>query len=258
MRPNRIRPQPRSNVGGMRLQQDYYEVLGVTRGASDEEIKRAFRGLARRLHPDVAETPRHEGFQAAVEAYRVLSHPKRRRLYDRLGLRPRREPAPRPTPAAPPVVLELEWWEAERGASKPIELVDTAQCAECLGRGIPRGVIPAVCIECRGAGRLNRVTETKDIRLLEVHPCSLCDGRGHSRVEPCRTCAGCGTTVSPATVRVRTPPGVNDGDVLAVDGLAQRFLLKVGHRPRDSRLVLAVSALALAAAVALLLYLLLR
>jgi molecular chaperone DnaJ len=242
----------------MRLQQDYYEVLGVTRSASDEEIKRAFRGLARRLHPDVAQSAGGEHFQAAVEAYRVLSHPKRRRLYDRLGLRPWRQPEPRPAPGVPPVELELEWWEAERGASKPVELQDKAQCAECLGRGIPRGVSPAVCIECRGSGRINRVTETADMRLLEVHPCRLCEGRGHDRVEPCRTCAGCGTIVSPTTVRVRTPAGVSDGDVLAVDGLAQRFVLRVGQRPRDSRIVLLVSGLALAAAVALLLYLLIR
>ena len=241
----------------MRLQQDYYEVLGVTRGASDDEIKRAFRGLARRLHPDVAESPAGESFQTALEAYRVLSHPKRRRLYDRLGLRSRR-PAPRPGPAAPPIALELEWWEAERGASKPIEVDDRADCAECQGRGVPHGVSPALCIACRGAGRLSRVTETTDVRLLEIQPCALCEGRGHDVVEPCENCSGHGMIVSPTTVRVRTPAGVHDGDVLAVDGLAQRFVLRVGHRPRDSRLILALSALALLAAVALLLFLLLR
>jgi molecular chaperone DnaJ len=241
----------------MRLQQDYYEVLGVTRGASDEEIKRAFRGLARRLHPDVAESPTGESFQAALEAYRVLSHPKRRRLYDRLGLRSRR-PAPRRGPSTPPIELVLEWWEAERGASKPVELHDKAHCADCQGRGVPHGVSPALCIACRGTGRLNRVTETKDVRLLEVQPCTQCESRGHDVVAPCESCSGHGTIVSPATVRVRTPPGVHDGDVLAVDGLAQRFVLRVGQRPRDSRLILAVSALALLVAVALLLFLLLR
>ena len=258
MRPNRIRPRRRFIDGGMRLQHDYYEVLGVARGASDEEIKRAFRGLARRLHPDVAESPTDDGFQAAMEAYRVLSHPKKRRLYDRLGLRSRRPPAPRSATAVPPVELSLEWWEAERGASKPVDVHDRAHCAECLGKGIPHGVIPALCIECHGSGRVHRVTETKDLRLLEVIPCSLCEGRGHDVVEPCESCSGHGTIVSPTTVRVRTPPGVSDGDVLAVDGLSQRFILKVGERPRDSRLVLLVSACALAAAVALLLFLLLR
>jgi molecular chaperone DnaJ len=241
----------------MRLQQDYYEVLGVTRGASDDEIKKAFRSLARRLHPDVAESPTGESFQAAVEAYRVLSHPKRRGLYDRLGLRPRR-PDPRRGPSAPPIELVLEWWEAERGASKPVELNDKAHCAECHGRGVPHGVSPALCIGCRGSGRVTRVTETADVRLLEVQKCSLCGGRGHDEVAPCEGCSGDGTIVSPTTLRVRTPPGVHDGDVLAVDGIAQRFVLKVGQRPRDSRLILAVSALALAAAVGLLLFLVLR
>jgi molecular chaperone DnaJ len=243
----------------MRLQQDYYEVLGVTRGASDEEIKRAFRGLARRLHPDVAQGPTDEGFQAAMEAYRVLSHPKKRRLYDRLGLRSRRPAATTGAASAvPPIELTLEWWEAERGASKPVEVHDRVHCAECLGKGIPHGVSPALCIECRGSGRVHRVTETKDLRLLEVIPCSLCEGRGHDVVEPCIPCSGHGTIVSPTTVRVRTPPGVDDGDVLAVDGLSQRFILKVGERPRDSRLVLLVSGCALATAVALLVFLLVR
>jgi DnaJ-class molecular chaperone len=102
------------------------------------------------------------------------------------------------------------------------------------------------------------VTETADVRLLEVQKCPLCEGRGHHEAPPCESCSGGGTIVLPTTLRVRTPPGVQDGDVLAVDGIAQRFVLKVGQRPRDSQPILVVSALALAAAVGLLLFLLLR
>ncbi len=242
----------------MRLEQDYYDVLGVAPGATDEEIKKAFRGLARRLHPDVAEAaPGVERFHDVVAAYRVLSHPKRRSLYDRLGLGGRRA-ARRPRPGVPPVGLELEWYEAERGAAKPVEVEETLVCAGCLGAGVPRGVTPAQCVVCHGSGRWTRVSETPDLRLLEVHPCEACEGRGHDVAPVCDACSGSGRMLARATIRIRVPAGVHDGDLLQVDGVAQRFLLRVGPRPRDSRAVLLVSAAALAAAVGLLAFLLLR
>jgi molecular chaperone DnaJ len=242
----------------MRLQQDYYEVLGVAREATDDEIKKAFRGLARSLHPDVSADPEEGRFHEVVTAYHVLSHPRRRSLYDRLGLGGRRREPAGPAPAVPPIELDLEWWEAERGASKPVEFEDTAQCAECLGRGIPRGVSAAVCIACHGSGRINEVRETAELRLLQVHRCSVCSGKGQDVAIACIVCGGSGKTTEPTTIRLRTPAGVEDGDLLQVDGIAQRFLLRVGPRPRDSRLVLAASALALLCAVGLLLFLLLR
>ena len=158
----------------------------------------------------------------------------------------------------PPVGLALEWWEAERGVSKPVDVEDVRECAECLGRGVPRGGTPGVCIECHGSGRIHRVTETTDVRLLEVHTCSVCGGRGHEAVAACSSCGGVGRTAATSTIRVRIPAGVGDGDLLQVDGIGRRFRLSVTSRPRDSRLVLLVSAAALAAAVGLLLYLVLR
>ena len=100
------------------------------------------------------------------------------------------------------------------------------------------------------------VTQTETLYLLQVDVCALCDGRGHDEVTPCESCRGTGRTNATRTLRVRIPAGVRDGDLLRVDGVEQRFLLRVGTRPRDSRLVLAFSAFALLAAVALLLYLL--
>src|SRR5581483_6021273 len=150
----------------------------------------------------------------------------------------------RPAPAVPPVELRLEWWEAERGASKPVEIEETAMCAECLGRGIPRG-----------AGHRNVVRETSELRLLEVHRCVECDGRGHVTPPACERCGGTGRTAAETTIRVRVPAGVQDGDLLQVDGIAQRFRLEIAARPRDSRAVLAGSAAALLGALALLLYL---
>jgi DnaJ domain/DnaJ central domain len=246
-----------SAAESMRLEQDYYDVLGVTRGASDEEIKRAFRGLARRLHPDAApeEPVEEERFHEVVAAYEVLSHPKRRRLYDRLGLGGRRQAAARPAPAVPPIELELEWYEAERGASKPVEFTETLACAACRGSGAAPGVVPAECVPCRGTGRFNRVTESPTLRLLEVHTCTTCEGRGHDVAPSCEACAGSGTTTSARMFSLRVPAGVGDGDLLQVDDVDQRFHLNVKPRPRDSRIVIAVAAAALVCAVGLLLYL---
>ncbi len=241
----------------MRLEQDYYEVLGVTRGASDEEIKKAFRGLARRLHPDAApeEPVEEDRFHEVVAAYEVLSHPKRRRLYDRLGLGGRRQTAARPAPAVPPIELELEWYEGERGTSRPVEFTETLACAACRGSGAAHGVIPAECVACRGTGRFNRVTESSTVRLLEVHTCTQCDGRGRDIAPACESCGGSGLTTSPRMFSIKIPPGVDDGDLLQVDDIDQRFRLNVKPRPRDSRLVIAVAVAALLCAVALLLYL---
>jgi hypothetical protein len=255
--PNRIRVRGRFTAGEMRLEQDYYEVLGVSRGATGEEIKRAFRALARRLHPDVADgSAADNGFHEALEAYRVLSHPRQRSLYDRLGIGPRRSlPA---AAAAAPAPLRLEWWEAERGASKLVEIDDAVGCPECLGRGVPCGVAPAVCVACHGSGRVNRVTETDTVRLLEVQPCAVCAGRGRAAADACPTCGGRGTTTARSAIRVRTPAKVRDGDILQVPGIPQRFVLEVNLRPRDSIAVLLVSAVALAAAVLLFVYLVMR
>ena len=130
----------------MRFEQDYYDVLGVGRDASGDEIKRAFRGLVRRLHPDVATEPQSGSFQEVVAAYEVLSHPKQRSLYDRLGFSGRRRPAARPAPAVPPIELQLEWYEAERGVSRQVEFEEFVACAGCGGRGIPQGVLAAECV----------------------------------------------------------------------------------------------------------------
>jgi molecular chaperone DnaJ len=240
----------------MRLEQDYYEVLGVRRDATGDEIKRAFRALARRLHPDVAAVDDGEGFHDLVAAYEVLSHPRRRSLYDRLGLGARRRPVARPAPAVPPVEVALEWYEAERGAAKPLEFEETLPCADCRGRGLARGVVPGECVRCRGTGHLSSVRESPVARLLDIRTCPTCEGRGHEPAPACPACAGTGITTAARTVRVRFPAGVSDGDLVRVDGVARNFRVSVGSRPRDSRVLLGLAAGALVCALALLLFLL--
>jgi molecular chaperone DnaJ len=239
------------------MQQDYYEVLGVGRDATGDEIKRAFRALARRHHPDVAHAGSGGSFHDLVAAYEVLSHPRRRTLYDRLGLGARRLAA-RPAPAVPPLEVALEWYEAERGAAKELEFEETALCGSCRGAGVARAVVPAECIRCRGTGRLSSVRESRQVRLLDVRTCPVCEGRGHEPPTPCPDCAGTGSTTGRRAVRVRFPAGVRDGDLVQVEGIARRFRVGVAARPRDSRLILATAALALLCALALLLYLMFR
>lgn len=241
----------------MRVEQDYYEVLGVRRDASGDEIKRAFRNLARRLHPDVAAAP-VDGFHHVVAAYEVLSHPRRRSVYDRLGLGGRRPPVARPAPAVPPVEIALEWHEATRGVAKAVEFEESATCNECRGLGVPRGVTAADCVRCRGTGRLSQVRESPTLRLLEVRTCPVCEGRGRAAAPVCLDCGGRGLVTRARSVRVRLPAGVRDGDLIEVEGVARRFRLKVAPRGRDSRLILAVAGAALVCALALFLYLTLR
>jgi DnaJ-like protein len=241
----------------MRFGQDYYDVLGVPRDASGAEIKRAFRVLVHRLHPDVATQPLDESFHEVVAAYEVLSHPRKRRLYDRLGLRGRR-PVARPAPAPPPLELSLAWYEAEGGVARQVEFEEVLACTACGGRGVPRSVAAAECVSCRGSGRLSKVTESKTIRLLEFNYCSACGGTGHAAAPSCLECGGRGATTSVQSLRVRIPGGVRDGDLIQFDGVDRRFRLTVGARPRDSSALLLLAGLALACAVGLLLFLLLH
>src|SRR6185437_115694 len=123
----------------------------------------------------------------------VLSHPKKRSLYDRLGLWSRRRPAvARPAPAVPPIELSLAWYEADKGASKHVEFDELIRCTDCGGVGVPRGVQAAECVRCRASGRLSRVTESPTLRLLEVETCPVCAGSGHAAAPTCLNCGGSG------------------------------------------------------------------
>jgi molecular chaperone DnaJ len=241
----------------MRLeQQDYYEVLGVSRDASGVEIKRAFRGLAWRLHPDVAAPSETDSFHELVAAYEVLSHPKKRSFYDRFGFWGRRRSAARPAPAVPPIELTLAWYEADRGTSKQVEFEELLACTGCGGVGVPRGVLAAECVHCRGSGRLSRVTESPTLRLLEVETCPVCGGAGHAPAPKCLNCGGSGATTSARSLRLRVPAGVRDGDLIQVEGVDRRFRLNVVPRPRDSSAILLIAGVALACALGLLFFLL--
>ena len=228
---------------------DYYEVLGVSSDADDQAIRRAFYGLARDWHPDVADAPDAEArFRELAEAYSVLSKRESRVLYDRYGYRGRgnhgfdiafQEPGlyevehvgdahtglegerTRPEPEArPPEVvrganiqtnLEMRSFEAEEGTRRLIAFHATIRCTACMGRGSLSLPDPE-CEHCLGTGRKRTVSSVDVAQVLQVERCPACVE------EPCPRCEGRGTVEAERRIRLRIPPGVDNGTLLRVSG----------------------------------------
>src|SRR5919202_4248485 len=202
-------------------QRDYYEVLGVTRSADAGEIKRAFRKLARELHPDVSEAPdAEERFREVVEAYEVLSKRETRELYDRfghaglrsggftptqfdfgslsdlfsaffgddlfgVGARPRRTRG-----ADVAVEVEVELAEAARGTRREIPFPVAVECSSCRGSGAAPGTAPVTCPSCGGTGRLQQISRSAFGEFVRTQTCPACRGLGQLIETPCPTCHG--------------------------------------------------------------------
>jgi molecular chaperone DnaJ len=236
--------------------QDLYALLGVRRDADALEIKAAFRRLARMVHPDVSSDPDGEArFRALVTAYQVLSDPRARLDYDRRGIVPSKHRLPARRSGSPPVDLRLEWYEGSRGVLKAVDFEEPVLCVACEGSGVLHGIAPPPCTRCNGRGWSHVERDGPDGRLRQFEWCSECEGLGHETPDPCPDCGATGRSKIAHSVRVRVPGGVQDGDMLEVDGLAQRFRLRVGDRPADSRLLLTFAGLAFVCALALMLYL---
>jgi molecular chaperone DnaJ len=233
----------------MKMEQDPYAVLGVTRAATDEDVEEAYKRLTRRAQPG----------DEVVEAYKVLSHPRRRLRYDCFGVRTRLRRRRAETTGIPPIVIPLAWYEAERGVLKRAEFAEPAFCAACRGRGYEHGAKGDVCPRCLGVGHLDPPEhDPEEFHVLDVSACLACEGRGFGPAPRCSVCSGTGATVVERAVTVRVPPGLRDGDELHVEGVGRPFQLAVGSRPRDSKIVLALAAVFLLCAVSYLVYLLLR
>jgi molecular chaperone DnaJ len=238
---------------------DYYEVLGVPQTADDEQISRAFRRLARDLHPDVSESPEaEERFREVSAAYSALSKPRSRFLYDHFGYRSRGAGFENGSPAGWPRVLgdvELEQFEAARGVGREVRIVDAALCTTCGGSGAAPGTEVRICETCMGKGTV-RVSSGLGVgRWLQVEPCPDCGGDGRFQT-PCRDCRGLGELTTERTIKVRIPPGVEDGASLRVAGEPENayLIVHVKSWPKDSRLVQVAAAALLVSAVALLVY----
>lgn len=226
---------------------DYYGLLGVSRSASADDIKRAYRKLARELHPDVNPDPAaQQRFKEVTAAYEVLSDPAKRQVVD-LGGDPlssgggsagggmgdpfsggmglgdimdaffgggTRSRGPRSRvrqgeDALIPVELTLE--ECATGVAKDI-VVDTATlCSSCHGSGCAPGTKPQVCDTCKGSGDIQQVQRSLLGQVVTSRPCPVCRGYGEVIPEPCRQCGGDGRVRSRRTVRANIPAGVGDG-----------------------------------------------
>jgi molecular chaperone DnaJ len=228
----------------------YYEVLGVPETADADEIRLAFRRLARELHPDVSTAPEAEDrFREVSAAYNVLSQSRSRFLYDQFGEN---------RASGPPRVLghlDLEAYEAERGASREVEIVSEDVCGACSGSGAAPGSGVQRCETCGGKGTVRASAGLGVGRWLKVEPCPGCEGEGRFQT-PCRECGGRGDLRSERTIRVRIPAGVEDGARLRVAGEDENAYLfvRVTPLPRDSLGVRLFALVLFACAVALLVY----
>jgi molecular chaperone DnaJ len=224
---------------------DYYQVLGVRRDASPEEIKRAYRRLARQYHPDVCQSPEaEERFKQITEAYQVLSDPRRRANYDRtgnpdapasifadspfadlfdlvddmlgVGRRTRAARAPRGRDLTAEVEVTLE--EVYRGAQKPLTYRRLVVCSACGGSGCAAGTQPEPCPTCHGQGRVQYVQAFFGGHFSTIAECPDCRGEGLIIAQPCPACRGTRMAEEEQTVQLSIPPGVEDGTLLRLEG----------------------------------------
>lgn len=237
-------------------QRDYYEILGVPRSASAEDLKSAFRRLARQYHPDVNKEPdAEERFKEINEAYAVLSDPEKRAAYDRYGHAGVRGPngapdfsvdfndfadifsdlfgfggfgrtstrsrhAPR-RGADLQYRLELTFEEAVFGAEKEIEITRDEVCSQCGGSGAKPGTSPVRCSTCNGSGEVRQVRQTLLGAMVQVTTCPTCHGSGETINTPCPTCLGRGLERRTRRRVVSVPAGVDSGTQIRLAGEGQ-------------------------------------
>jgi molecular chaperone DnaJ len=230
---------------------DYYEVLGVSRDASDEEIKKAFRTLARKHHPDVAgHDPENEArFKEVGEAYQVLSDAERRRTYDQYGAEGLRSGGFDPGagfssmddifqslfgqafgggfgggggPAGGADILvetELTLDEVATGVERELVYDAVIVCSHCRGNGAEPGTPIETCDRCGGQGQLRQVTRTPFGQMVRGVVCDVCHGSGKVPETPCEVCDGSGRDRGKVKKTVEVPAGIEDGQRLRVAGL---------------------------------------
>jgi molecular chaperone DnaJ len=241
----------------MATQRDYYDILDVPRGASDEEVKRSFRKLAQQWHPDVNTSPQADArFKEINEAYQVLSDPERRQAYDMFGHAAAGTGAggfdpfggfnagqqggfqgfgdifdaffggaagggrrPRvPTGADLRYDLEITFAEAISGVEKEVEFASLTRCETCSGSGAEPGTDPITCPRCQGTGEIRSVRSTMLGQIVNVVACDRCRGTGKIVETPCHTCHGEGRVERKRKLRVTVPAGIDDSHQIRLSG----------------------------------------
>ncbi len=231
---------------------DYYELLGVGRDASSEDLKRAYRQLAREFHPDANpnDAQAEAKFKEISEAYAVLSDDQARARYDQFGhegLRSggmggdpfnfdlndifenffggnpfgggrNRRPSGPPPGEDQEIMLDLAFHEAVFGVDKKVEIQTAVACDNCAGSGAAKGTTARSCTACGGVGQVRQMRQSLLGQMVTTAPCPTCAGLGEEIADPCQICRGEGRHRDTMSYEVRVPPGIDSGSTLRLTG----------------------------------------
>ena len=233
----------------MKKKKDYYEILGVDKNSSQEEIKKAFRQLARKYHPDVAGKEYEEKFKEINEAFQILSDPEKRAQYDQFGhaafqhqhfndfkwqsfddifndfgfsdifnfdiFSDFEEETSNIRNIELKYDINISLEEAFNGVKKKIEIPKFITCDACRGTGAKQGYLKK-CVLCKGTGKIRTINKTAFAHIINIIPCSKCGGRGEIIEKKCERCNGRGKIKISKRIELTIPKGIEDDSVLRI------------------------------------------